>query len=287
METKELVIDKTLVKQFEENLRGEEKSKATVEKYVRDLNCFMDFAGEGNTVTKETVISYKQHIAKNHAVSSCNSMLAALNCFLRYSGFHSYTVRAFRMQKAIFRSKEQELSKEEYFRLVETAKRRGDHRLCMVMQTICATGIRISELRFITVESIIARRAVVSLKGKSRVVILPVGLCKELEGYVQEQGIRSGSIFITRSGKPMDRTNVLHSMKALCEEANVERGKVFPHNLRHLFAVTYYNAEKDVCHLADLLGHSNLNTTRVYTLMSCETLEKQVEELVLVLGQCR
>lgn len=287
METKELVIDKTLVKQFEENLRGEEKSKATIEKYVRDLNCFMDFAGEGNTVTKETVISYKQHIAKNHAASSCNSMLAALNCFLRFAGFHSYTVRAFRMQKTIFRSREQELSKEEYFRLVETAKRRGDHRLCMVMQTICATGIRISELRFITVESIMARRALVSLKGKSRVVILPVGLCKELEGYVQEQGIRSGSIFVTRSGKPMDRTNVLHSMKALCEEANVERGKVFPHNLRHLFAVTYYNAEKDVCHLADLLGHSNLNTTRVYTLMSCETLEKQVEELVLVLGQCR
>lgn len=287
MERKELVLSKTLVKQFEENLREEEKSKATIEKYVRDLNHFMGFAGEGKIVTKETVISYKQHVAKDHAVSSSNSMLAALNCFLRFAGFHSYTVRAFRMQKAIFRSKEQELSKEEYFRLVETARRRGDHRLCMVMQTICATGIRISELRFITVESLLARRAVVSLKGKSRVVILPVGLCRELESYVQENGIHSGSIFVTRTGRPIDRTNVLHSMKALCEEANVERGKAFPHNLRHLFAVTYYNAEKDVCHLADLLGHSNVNTTRVYTLMSCETLEKQVEELVLVLGECQ
>ncbi len=169
METKELVLSKTLVKQFEENLREEEKSKATIEKYVRDLNHFMGFAGEGKIVTKETVISYKQHVAKDHAVSSSNSMLAALNCFLRFAGFHSYTVRAFRMQKAIFRSKEQELSKEEYFRLVETARRRGDHRLCMVMQTICATGIRISELRFITVESLLARRAVVSLAICSRI----------------------------------------------------------------------------------------------------------------------
>ena len=167
-------------------------------------------------------------------------MLAAVNSFLRFLECADCVVRTFKVQKAVFRSRELELSRNEYVRLVETAKRRGNRRLCLVMQTICATGIRISELPFVTVESLHTRRARVSLKGKTRTVILPMELCRELKRYVKSSGIQSGSVFVTRGGRPMDRSNILHAMKALCQEAGVAAGKVFPHNLRHLFAVTYY-----------------------------------------------
>ena len=279
----ECTLERAFVAQFEGNLRKEEKSKATIEKYVRDVNAFLDYVGEGNCITKEVVISFKQQLAEKYAVSSANSMLAAANAFLRFLGCHDCMVKAFRVQKAVFRPREQELTREEYFRLVEAARRRGDTRLSLIMQTICATGIRISELSFITVEALRVRRAVVSLKGKSRVVIMPSELCRELQAYARERDINTGSLFVTNSGKAVDRSNILHAMKALCGEAGVDRAKVFPHNLRHLFAVTYYNVEKDVCHLADLLGHSSVNTTRIYTLVSCDTLEEQIEKMGLVL----
>nr|WP_296455732.1 tyrosine-type recombinase/integrase [uncultured Acetatifactor sp.] len=278
----ELTADKTIMERFESRLKEEEKSRATIEKYLRDAKAFADFLGDA-PVTKDAVIRYKSHLSENYAVASANSMLAAVNSFLRFLECADCVVRTFKVQKAVFRSRELELSRNEYVRLVETAKRRGNRRLCLVMQTICATGIRISELPFVTVESLHTRRARVSLKGKTRTVILPMELCRELKRYVKSSGIQSGSVFVTRGGRPMDRSNILHAMKALCQEAGVAAGKVFPHNLRHLFAVTYYNVEKDICHLADLLGHSNVNTTRIYTLISCEMQEQRLDGLGLVL----
>ncbi len=278
-----LTLDKKVMERFEEKLREEEKSKATLEKYMRDARAFAAFLGDA-PVTKEAAIRYKEHLSKRYAVSSANSMLAAVNSLLRFLQRGDCTVCTFRVQKAVFRSGELELTKAEDVRLVEAARSRGDRRLCLVMQTICATGIRISELSYITVSSLHSRRAAVSLKGKTRTVILPLDLCRELKRYVREAGITAGSVFVTRGGRPMDRSNILHAMKALCQEAGVEEGKVFPHNLRHLFAVTYYNVEKDICHLADLLGHSNVNTTRIYTLISCEMQERRLEGLGLVLA---
>lgn len=276
-------LDAGVIEQFEDRLRTEEKSRATIEKYIRDVKAFLRYGGENEPLTREAVLSYKQYIAQHYAVASANSMLAALNAFLRFLAREDCAVKAFRVQQAVFRAEERELSREEYVRLVEAAQRRGDRRLSLLLQTLCATGIRISELQFITVEALAVRRAKVSLKGKQRTVLLPLELCRELKAYAREKGIKNGSIFITSSGKNMDRSNIFHAMKALYKEAGVDRQKIFPHNLRHLFAVTYYNEEKDVCRLADILGHSSVNTTRIYTLVSSASQEQRIEGLGLVL----
>ena len=268
---------------FKKNMKTEEKSQATIEKYLRDTKQFLEELGEGSEITKDRVIAYKESLAERYAVTSANSKVAAVNCFLRTAGCEGCSVKSFKVQKNVFRTKERELTKEEYIRLVKTAKRHGKRQLGMLIQTICATGIRISELPYVTVEALYTRRAVVSLKGKTRIVLLPAELCRELTAYVRAENIRSGSIFVTRNGKPLDRSNIFHSMKKLCEDAEVDRDKVFPHNLRHLFAVTYYKAEKDVCHLADLLGHSRINTTRIYTIISCEEQEQQINGLGLLI----
>ncbi len=268
---------------FKKNMKTEEKSQATIEKYLRDTKQFLEELGEGSEITKDRVIAYKESLAERYAVTSANSKVAAVNCFLRTAGCEGCSVKSFKVQKNVFRTKERELTKEEYIRLVKTAKRHGKRQLGMLIQTICATGIRISELPYVTVEALYTRRAVVSLKGKTRIVLLPAELCRELTAYVRAENIRSGSIFVTRNGKPLDRSNIFHSMKKLCEDAEVDRDKVFPHNLRHLFAVTYYKAEKDVCHLADILGHSSINTTRIYTIISCEEQEQQINGLGLLI----
>lgn len=268
---------------FKKNMKTGEKSRATIEKYLRDTKQFLEELGEGSEITKDRVIAYKESLAERYAVTSANSKLAAVNCFLRMAGCEGCIVKSFKVQKNVFRRKERELTKEEYIRLVKTAQRRGKRQLGMLIQTICATGIRISELPYVTVEALYTRRAVVSLKGKTRIVLLPAELCRELTAYVRAENIRSGSIFVTRNGKPLDRSNIFHSMKKLCEDAEVDRDKVFPHNLRHLFAVTYYKAEKDVCHLADILGHSSINTTRIYTIISCEEQEQQINGLGLLI----
>lgn len=268
---------------FKKNMKTEEKSQATIEKYLRDTKQFLEELGEGSEITKDRVIAYKESLAERYAVTSANSKVVAVNCFLRTAGCEGCSVKSFKVQKNVFRTKERELTKEEYIRLVKTAQRHGKRQLGMLIQTICATGIRISELPYVTVEALYTRRAVVSLKGKTRIVLLPAELCRELTAYVRAENIRSGSIFVTRNGKPLDRSNIFHSMKKLCEDAEVDRGKVFPHNLRHLFAVTYYKAEKDVCHLADILGHSSINTTRIYTIISCEEQEQQINGLGLLI----
>ncbi len=268
---------------FKKNMKTEEKSQATIEKYLRDTKQFLEELGEGSEITKDRVIAYKESLAERYAVTSANSKVAAVNCFLRTAGCEGCSVKSFKVQKNVFRTKERELTKEEHIRLVKTAQRHGKRQLGMLIQTICATGIRISELPYVTVEALYTRRAVVSLKGKTRIVLLPAELCRELTAYVRAENIRSGSIFVTRNGKPLDRSNIFHSMKKLCEDAEVDRDKVFPHNLRHLFAVTYYKAEKDVCHLADILGHSSINTTRIYTIISCEEQEQQINGLGLLI----
>lgn len=278
----EETLNRKQAEAFGEALKREEKSRATIEKYLRDVRKFLVFAGEEIPLTRETVLSYKQQLAETYTPASANSMLVALNAFLRFLGRGDCVVKTFRVQKAVFRARERELTKKEYASLVEAALRRGNRRMSLLLQTICATGIRISELPFITAEALHTRRAVVSLKGKSRTVILPMELCRELKSYAKEMAIAKGSLFVTRSGKPMDRSNICHAMKALCKEAGVDREKAFPHNLRHLFAVTYYNAEKDICRLADMLGHSSINTTRIYTLVSCEVQEERIGGLGLV-----
>lgn len=280
--TQKINQTKMLLK-FKKNMKTEEKSQATIEKYLRDTKQFLEELGEGSEITKDRVIAYKESLAERYAVTSANSKVAAVNCFLRTAGCEGCSVKSFKVQKNVFRTKERELTKEEYIRLVKTAQRHGKRQLGMLIQTICATGIRISELPYVTVEALYTRRAVVSLKGKTRIVLIPAELCRELTAYVRTENIRSGSIFVTRNGKPLDRSNIFHSMKKLCEDAEVDRDKVFPHNLRHLFAVTYYKAEKDVCHLADILGHSSINTTRLYTIISCEEQEQQINGLGLLI----
>ncbi|MCI8895213.1 MAG: tyrosine-type recombinase/integrase [Lachnospiraceae bacterium] len=266
---------------LEQRMREEEKSKATMEKYCHDVRAFLHYIGEEKVLSKELVITYKNYLGERYEVSSANSMLAALNYFLRFIGREDCIVKSFRIQKEAFRSREQELTREEYLKLLEEARKRGDERLYMIMQTICATGIRISELPFITVASLQSRRARVLLKGKTRTVLLPLELCNKLKNYAAKQGIEAGSVFVTRSGRPVDRSNIFHAMKKLCQNAEVAETKVYPHNLRHLFAVTFYKEERDICHLADLLGHSNINTTRIYTLISCEEQERQLDSLCL------
>lgn len=272
----------TLLEDFEKQLRAEEKSSATISKYLHDVRAFLQYTGDMAGFTKEQVIAFKQYLAEHYKLTSANSMLAAVNVYLRYVGYGDCVVKSFKMQRETFREQDRELSKEEYQALLDAAQKQGKIRLFFLMQTIAATGIRVSELPFITVESLRSRRARVSLKGKSRVVILPERLCRELLQYARDKQIKKGSIFITRTGKPLDRSNILHEMKALSKDADVKEEKIFPHNLRHLFAVTYYNAEQDLCRLADLLGHSNINTTRMYTKVSCEEQERQIDNLGLL-----
>lgn len=271
------------VEKFKEDMIAAEKSKVTIEKYLRDVKAFLAWLGDGTAVCKETVIEYKNYLTEHYTVTSVNSMLAAVNSFLKNMEWYDCVVKSLRVQREAFRAKERELSREEYYRLLHTAKNRGNQRLYFVMQSICATGIWISELKYITVEALQTGRAVVTAKGKIRTVLLPSELCRQLKQYVREVKISAGSVFVTRNGKPLDRSNVLHDMKKLCEDAGVAEKKVFPHNLRHLFACTYYQAEKDLSHLADLLGHSNVNTTRIYTLVSGDEHARQIEQLGLII----
>lgn len=278
------IMTQMQILQFREKLMEDEKSNATIRKYIRDVQTFFSYIGE-EAVSKDTVIRYKQHLTDQYAPASVNSMLAALNRFFKEMGWYDCVVKALKIQRQAFRSRERELDKEEYYRLLYVAKAKNDIRLYLVMQTLCSTGIRVSELKFITLEAVRAGRATVFLKGKTRVVLIPKALCKELESYAKSRNIRRGSIFITRNGNPLDRSNILHNMKALCEAAGVDRRKVFPHNLRHLFACLFYKVEKDLSRLADILGHSNVNTTRIYTSVSGEEQIRQIEKLGLVISE--
>lgn len=276
-------LSEELIEQFGKYLVLEEKSEHTVEKYLRDVRAFAAYAEQAEIV-KETVIRYKQHLLESeYAVRSINSMLASLNSLLAWLGWHDCRVKALKTQKQIFCPEEKELSKAEYLRLVNTAMQTGNERLNLILQTICGTGIRVSELEFITVEAAHCGEAIVSCKGKTRSVFLVKQLQKKLLRYCAKQGIVSGCIFITRTGKPISRTNIWREMKALCEQANVDPHKVFPHNLRHLFARVFYGLEKDIAKLADILGHSNINTTRIYIISTGTEHRQRMESMRLVI----
>ena len=259
-----------------------ERAVRTIQKYTHDLRTLMDWL-DGRPFTKQTLMEWKEELTLTHAPASVNVMLAAVNGYLDYWKWNGLRLRPLRLQQSLFRDEEKELTKGEYARLVSAARQQGEHRLCLVIQTICATGIRVSELKFITVEAVELGRAEVSNKGKRRTVFLPHNLQRLLQAYLQAKKITAGAVFVSRSGKPLDRSNVWRDMKALCESAGVEAAKVFPHNLRHLFARTYYAMEKDLSRLADILGHSSVNTTRIYTAESGLTHAQQMERLGLII----
>lgn len=265
---------------FKAYLIQEEKSELTVEKYLRDVQKFLLWLGSGE-LSKSAVLEYKAELVEQYAVVSVNSILSSINSYLSFIDRSDCRVKAIKQQRRTFLSEEKELTKAEYDRLIKAAESKP--RLCLLMQTICSTGIRVSEHKFITVEAAKAGQAEVRMKGKHRIVFLEKKLCKALLKYAREQGITQGSIFITASGKPLNRCNIWAEMKKLCDTAGVRREKVFPHNLRHLFARLYYGIEHDIVRLADILGHSSVNTTRIYTMESGQTHRRQMERLQLLL----
>lgn len=274
-------ITATEIARFKEHLILEERSAATIQKYIRDVKVFAAYAN--GAVTKEIVIAYKKHLQEIHAVRSVNSMLASINCLFTFLGWHDLKVKTLKLQQQVYCPEEKELTKAEYARLCRTAQRRHNERLNLILQTICGTGIRVSELRFITVEAAKCGESVVRCKGKTRTVFIVRELRQKLLRYAAEQELKSGMIFITRTGKPVSRTNIWREMKALCEEANVNPQRVFPHNLRHLFARVFYGIEKDIAKLADILGHSSINTTRIYIISTGTEHRKRMEKMHLIL----
>ena len=274
-------LTRELISNFKEYLIEEEKSKATLEKYIRDIETFYSWVGD-KELNKVCVLNYKEYLTENYAVASVNSMLSSINSFFAYLEWYELRVKTIKVQKQIFASNEKELTKSEYERLLTAAKAKSNQRLYLLMQTICSTGIRVSELRFITVEAINRGRAEINCKGKRRYAFLPTELCKMLKNYVKEQKIKSGAVFVSKNGNPLDRSNIWSDMKKLCKEAGVSGKKVFPHNLRHLFARTYYTLQKDIVRLADILGHSSVNTTRIYTMETGEIHRKQIQRLGLL-----
>ena len=263
-------------------LREEEREEGTIEKYLRDIRAFAVWAG-GREVNKELTASWKEHLkGEGFQPETVNGKLSALNKFLRFLGWEDCRVRYLKIQRRLFRSTEKELTKEEYVRLLETADTQGKTRLALLMETICATGIRVSEVKYITVEAVQAGRAEVSLKGKIRTILIPGRLCRKLQKYAKRQKTVSGEIFLTRNGKGLTRRQIWAEMKALCRAAGVAASKVFPHNLRHLFARTFYRAYKDVARLADVLGHSSIETTRIYLISTGIEHARQIERLGLI-----
>ena len=275
-------LTQEIISHFKEHLILEERSEATVEKYIRDVTAFSAFAN-GGEISKEMVIAYKKHLQGNYAVRSVNSMLASINSLFVFLGWHDLKVKSIKLQQQIYCPEEKELTKVEYTRLCRTAEKKHNERLNLILQTICGTGIRVSELQFITVEAVKLGEATVSCKAKTRSVFIVKELQKKLLRYAAEQGIKNGMIFVTRTGKPISRTNIWREMKALCEEANVNPQKVFPHNLRHLFARVFYGIEKDIAKLADILGHSSINTTRIYIISTGTEHRQRMESMRLIL----
>lgn len=278
----ERILTADIIEDFRKNLELQEKSTSTIEKYIRDVKAFSAYT-ENAAITKEKVIAYKKYLRNNYAVRSVNSMLASINSLFSFLGWHDLRVKSLKLQQQVFCPEEKELTKAEYARLCKTAERKHNERLNLILQTICGTGIRVSELQFITVEAVKNGEAIVNCKAKTRAVFIVKELKQKLLRYAAEQNIKSGMIFVTRTGKPISRTNIWQEMKDLCEEANVNPKKVFPHNLRHLFARVFYGIEKDIAKLADILGHSSINTTRIYIISTGTEHRKRMENMRLIL----
>lgn len=274
------IYSKTIT-EYKEHLIKDEKSPLTIEKYIRDINAFMKFT-KNRKIEREVILQYKQHIIENYKPTSVNSMLASINGFFKYVKLSHLKIKPLKIQKSMFASSDKELENSEYRRLVKASKLQKNERLCLVMQTICSTGIRVSELKFITAEAVSIGRAEVSSKGKIRTVFITQELKKLLLRYIKKNRIISGCVFLSKHGNPLNRHIVWSEMKKLCEDAGVAPSKVFPHNLRHLFARTFYSIEKDLGRLADILGHSNINTTRIYTMECGREHKKILEKMSLI-----
>ena len=274
-------ITTEIKKSFNDYLINEEKAVATINKYLHDVGEFQIWLGE-QELCKTAILAYKSHICDHHAPTSVNATLSSLNSFFNFMEWYDLRVKNLKIQKQIFASTDKELTKAEYDRLLQAAKQKKNERLYLLMQTICSTGIRVSEVRYVTVEAVARGVAEINCKGKRRQVFLPKQLCQILKQYIKEQKIKSGAVFVTKNGNPLDRSNIWSDMKKLCKAANVSEKKVFPHNLRHLFARTYYSLQKDIVRLADILGHSSVNTTRIYTMETGEIHRRQIQKLGLL-----
>lgn len=298
---------------YRKHLRREEYGEGTVKKYLRDIRAYARWEEEQRKrekgmaaaereaagkeketdekvsvdrktgVDKELSVGWKSHLLeKGYAPVTVNAMLSALNGFLRFMGWEESRVKFLKVQRCLFRDKRRELTRREYERLIDEAVRQGDKRLALLIETICATGIRVSEVRHITVGAVKNRKAVISLKGKIRTILLTGKLCKKLQDYARKEKINAGEIFIMENGRGIGRRRIWGDMKKLCEKAGVEKSKVFPHNLRHLFARTYYRVSKDIVELADILGHSSIETTRIYLISTGEGHARRMERLRLI-----
>lgn len=263
------------------SLLADERTAGTIAKYRRDLTAFARWLG-GRPVSKENSTGWKAHLLnRGYAPRTVNSMLAAVNGFFRFAGWN-IKVKFLKIQRQLFRDATRELNRAEYTQLLAAARSNGQERLALIMETLCATGIRISELRYITVAATQQGKATISLKGKIRTILLSTKLCRKLLKYAKKQKIATGEIFLTSSGKGISRRQVWHELKRLCATAGVESSKVFPHNFRRLFAVTYYKASRDIARLADVLGHSSIETTRIYLTVSGADQARQLDRLGLV-----
>ena len=267
---------------FTAALRDAERSEGTIQNYLRHVRNFAIWLGD-RPVTHETAAEWKQHLQEQgYRPATINAMLIALNRFFDCVGWGDCRVKILKLQRRLFRSADRDLNKNEYLHLIETALGEGKERLALLMETICATGIRVSEVQYITVEAAQQGRTDISLKGKIRTILLPGRLCRKLLKYAKKQKTVSGKIFLTRNGTGLSRKQIWAEMKALCKRAGVAASKVFPHNLRHLFAVTFYRVSHDVAKLADLLGHSSIETTRIYLVSTGSEHEKQLNRLQLI-----
>ena len=275
-----LQISPEKISEFTNYLALQERSTGTIQKYRRDLEKLRRFAG--GEISDKATIAFKEYlIRQGYADVSINSFLSAVNQYLKYMGFAAWQLRFLKIQRQTFRRAGKGLTTQEYQRLVEAARQQGNRRLALLVQAIAATGIRVSELRGITVEAARRGQAQIRMKGKTRQILLPRTLCNKLLSYCEKKRIYMGQIFITRTGRPLDRSNIWRMLKKLALTAKVKAKKVFPHNLRHMFAVAYYKRYKDVVRLADILGHSSIDTTRIYTARSGSE-QQQIEELRLV-----
>ena len=279
MQNNKVELNKVQMEEFKEYLYERENAEATIQKYLTDIRTFFRFLGDDMIINKKRLLTYKEWLKDSYMVNSANSILAALNQFLEFLGFGVWKIKRFKMQKALFLDEDRELTEAEYRKLLKTALADGKYQLALCMETIASTGIRISELPAFTVEAVKKNFIEVTNKGKYRRIYLPKEIRKKLLHYAEEQKIESGPIFVTRNGKPKSRSNIWREMKALKEKAGIDGRKIFPHNLRHLFARVYYRATKDLAGLGDLLGHSSLNITRIYTSNTGKIYQTQLDNI--------
>jgi len=276
---KNFSISENQIIQYKKHLQNEERAKATINKYIRDIRAFFQFSNQ--EVTKELAIAWKNKLTETYKASSVNSMIAAVNGFFEFLNLN-IKIKPLKIQRKIFLAAGKELTRRDYEKLLNTAEMQNNERLLMIMQTLAATGIRINELKFITIDAVIQGQAEVKNKGKTRTIFISSDLKKALLKYIKSKNISEGAIFVTKSGKTMDRANVWAEMKKLCKIARVNPNKVYPHNFRHLFAVTFYKKNQDIIKLADILGHSDVNTTRIYVMQTDREYRRIIDKLELV-----